>query len=281
MLVFVSWSGDRSKAVAEILQQWIQEVIQVVEPWMSTDMEKGGRWMSELNTKLEASKAGILCLSAKSLNSPWIYFEAGALAKTHDASLYNVLIDISPNDLAYPLAQFQNTSLNEVEIRQLIGSLNRAVIRAGESGLAENVLGRVFDRNWERLQQELLRIANTRFQDEAPAPIEPLDMLGELIGMVMTQGGNGIPIEVITQRVLNTMQPRGGPPMQPAMLAMLAREIQNKHLAKILGMGLAIESEGQYRLTDAGREYFSRSSKTQKDLLRKMLAAMKPEQPGV
>ncbi|MGD9200861.1 MAG: hypothetical protein PVI26_04790 [Chitinispirillia bacterium] len=63
MLVFLSWSGKRSKAVAELLKLWIPEVIQTAEPWMSVDIEKGGRWITELQEKLELSKAGIMCLT--------------------------------------------------------------------------------------------------------------------------------------------------------------------------------------------------------------------------
>ena len=85
MLLFISWSGNKSKAAASELQQWLQEIIQAIEPWMSTDIEKGSKWIDELSERLERSRVGILCLTKSALESGWIHYEAGALAKTKNA----------------------------------------------------------------------------------------------------------------------------------------------------------------------------------------------------
>lgn len=55
MLVFVSWSGHRSKVVAGALQGWLEQVIQAVEPWISSDIDKGTRWSPEMADRLEWS----------------------------------------------------------------------------------------------------------------------------------------------------------------------------------------------------------------------------------
>jgi hypothetical protein len=81
MLVFISWSGLRSKHVAEALEDWLAQVIQAVEPWISQDIDKGSRWGAEIADRLERSKVGIICLTKNNLNSKWIHYEAGALSK--------------------------------------------------------------------------------------------------------------------------------------------------------------------------------------------------------
>lgn len=81
MLVFLSWSGSRSKAVAETFSKWIVQVIQAVEPWISSDIEKGARWNSEVAARLEQSRVGIICLTKENLDAKWILFESGALSK--------------------------------------------------------------------------------------------------------------------------------------------------------------------------------------------------------
>lgn len=75
MLVFLSWSGDRSKAVAEALAAWLGQVVQAVEPWLSRDIAKGTRWGSEVADRLEKSRVGIVCLTPENLDAPWILFE--------------------------------------------------------------------------------------------------------------------------------------------------------------------------------------------------------------
>jgi hypothetical protein len=39
--VFISWSGERSKCVAEALRNWIPKIINAVLPWLSSaDIDK-------------------------------------------------------------------------------------------------------------------------------------------------------------------------------------------------------------------------------------------------
>jgi hypothetical protein len=51
MKVFISWSGDLSKQVAGLLAGWIEDVLQGVETWISTeDIEKGSIWFTDVRT---------------------------------------------------------------------------------------------------------------------------------------------------------------------------------------------------------------------------------------
>src|SRR5262249_46663848 len=109
MDVFISWSGERSRAAAETLREWLPMVINAVEPWLSSaDIDKGSRWATDLSVRMEVSKAGIICLTPSNLRAEWILFEAGALSKTiKDTFVCPFLIDLKPTDLRGPLAQFQ------------------------------------------------------------------------------------------------------------------------------------------------------------------------------
>ena len=44
MDVFLSWSGTRSKAVAQALESWLPLVINATSPWISAEIDKGRRW---------------------------------------------------------------------------------------------------------------------------------------------------------------------------------------------------------------------------------------------
>jgi hypothetical protein len=44
--VFISWSGDQSKAIAEELRNWIPSVLQFARPYFTpNDIEKGALMM--------------------------------------------------------------------------------------------------------------------------------------------------------------------------------------------------------------------------------------------
>jgi hypothetical protein len=54
MKVFVSWSMDRSKKIANALQNWLPDVFQSLEVFMSDhNIQAGDRWGNELSVGLE------------------------------------------------------------------------------------------------------------------------------------------------------------------------------------------------------------------------------------
>ena len=161
MLVFISWSGDRSKGVAETFSKWIVQVIQAVEPWISGEIEKGTRWNEEVAAKLEESRVGIICLTKENPNERWILFESGAIAKTKDARVCTLLLDIGPSDVQQPLGGFQPTTARDKnDVRKLLQTINNAVRKCGEKALDDSVLNRVFETNWPELLAALETIAS-------------------------------------------------------------------------------------------------------------------------
>lgn len=86
--VFISWSGERSRWVADALRDWLPAVLQSVKPWMSADIKKGTRGQTTISDKLDKVKVGIVCLTPENLQEPWILFEAGALSKAVDKNSY-------------------------------------------------------------------------------------------------------------------------------------------------------------------------------------------------
>ena len=167
MLVFLTWSGGRSKAVAETFASWIGQVIQAVEPWISVDIEKGARWSQEIRQKLEESKVGIACLTHENLNARWILFESGAIAKTKDARVCTLLLDIDRSEVKPPLGEFQHTTRDKEDILKLCLTINKKVEECGERALSESKLTKTFERYWPDLAAELEKIASRQ-----PRPVE-------------------------------------------------------------------------------------------------------------
>src|SRR5437588_11249170 len=86
MKVFISWSGKASRGVAEALRNWLPDVLQAVEPFVSSyDIGAGDRFPETLQKELAETHFGVLCLTPANHQAPWMLFEAGALAKTFEA----------------------------------------------------------------------------------------------------------------------------------------------------------------------------------------------------
>lgn len=154
MKVFISWSGERSKKVAIALRQWLQDVIQTLEPWLSeSDIDKGTRWSTDIAKHLEASRVGVICLTSENLTAPWILFEAGALSKTLEQTYAcTYLVELEPTDVEGPLSQFQATRANEEDTLKLIKTINKA---QGELSLPEEMIEKAFQKWWPDLEATL------------------------------------------------------------------------------------------------------------------------------
>jgi hypothetical protein len=187
MEVFISWSGTRSGAVAEALRAWLPKVINAVKPWLSSaDIDKGARWSLDIATRLESSKAGIICLTPSNLHSDWILFEAGALSKTiKDTFVCPLLIGLEPSEVKGPLAQFQLTRVVKGDVLKLIKTLNAGL---GEEGLPDGHINEVFEVWWPKLDSQLRELPSEE-SSAVPARNER-DLLEEILGFVRNQSRN-------------------------------------------------------------------------------------------
>lgn len=154
MNVFISWSGNRSRAVAQSLRSWLPAVLQHVTPWLSNrDIEPGSRWARDLADLLERTHVGIVCLTRENCESPWIIYEAGALSKSVSTSrVIPYLIDIEPSSLRGPLAAFQAVQANKAGTWELISCVHKAIEGQAQ---ALSVVQSVFEAMWPQFEMEL------------------------------------------------------------------------------------------------------------------------------
>lgn len=155
MKVFISWSGEASRLVAQALREWLPQIIQAVKPWLSEkDINKGARWHSDLAKNLEETSVGIFCLTKENLTAPWILFEAGAVSKKVEESFVcTYLIGLTHGDVTEPLSQFQATIANKKEdTRKLLMTINQAL---KENALKEDQLNKAFEKWWPDLEEKL------------------------------------------------------------------------------------------------------------------------------
>jgi hypothetical protein len=185
MKVFLSWSGSRSKELAEGLRDWRKPVIQSLNPWMSSeDIEKGAVWETEILGNLVDAKAGIICVTPENQSATWLNFEAGALAKTVTKSMVcTYLLGLNPADVKGPLSRFQHTIANKQDTRRLLHTLNNAL---DGQALAEGVINDAFDMGWPRLEARLDAINSAVSPKVSPRTSE--DLLEEILLLARDQG---------------------------------------------------------------------------------------------
>ncbi|MGA7181309.1 MAG: toll/interleukin-1 receptor domain-containing protein [Thiobacillaceae bacterium] len=154
MKVFVSWSGDASHDVAKALKDWLPNVIQAVDVFLSSeDIAKGSVWFNELGNVLDESAFGIVCLTRDNLSAPWILYEAGALGKRFEHSrVVPLLIGLKVPDLSGPLSHFNAALLDKDEIARLVAAINAQL---GAAKLGDKQLDTAFATWWPSLEESL------------------------------------------------------------------------------------------------------------------------------
>jgi hypothetical protein len=125
--VFISWSGARSRALAVVLREFLENVIQSVRPYMSDkDLQAGEVWDPRLFEMIGAAKFGVACVTPENHSSAWLHFEAGALANavSEERRLCPYLFGLRKADLRPPLARFQAKEPIETDTFALVESIN-------------------------------------------------------------------------------------------------------------------------------------------------------------
>lgn len=183
MKVFLSWSGPVSKGVAEALLKWLPDVIQAIDPWMSSEIDKGARWAHDLAAQLEVTKAGIICVTPDNQDAPWLNFEAGAISKAVESTLTcPYLFGLSATDLKGPLVQFQACLSNKADTYRLVQTLNKAL---GDKALRDRLLGASFERCWPEMEEILGAISMETPSAGTNRP--PEEFLEEILSLAREQ----------------------------------------------------------------------------------------------
>jgi hypothetical protein len=163
--VFISWSKPRSRAVGEALRDWLPNVIQNLDTWMSAaDIDKGAKWRQVLNGELATANFGIICLTPENLKEPWLLFEAGALSKTAESRVCTYLYDLEFTEVKDPLSEFQHTSATKEDTRALVRSINAIM----SEHPPESRIDRAFDVLWPEFESVLRGIKQPTEPAEEP-----------------------------------------------------------------------------------------------------------------
>lgn len=161
MKIFISWSGERSHLLAQALYDWLPLVLHYVKPWLSeADVAAGERWAQAVAQELESSNFGIICVTPENMGSPWVLFEAGALAKSmQGAKVIPLLFKLEFSDISGPLAQFQAKKFVKSGVVEVVNSINQS----SDQPVLEDRARQLFAALWPELENKIQAIS-----DEAP-----------------------------------------------------------------------------------------------------------------
>ena len=236
MKVFISWSGIRSRALANALKEWVPLIVQNAKPWVSDkDIAAGDRWAQAIAGELESSNFGMLCITPENLTSEWILFEAGALSKAmQDAKVIPLLFGLELSDLSGPLSQFQALKVDEQGMLAALKTVNDISDAKTDEATIEALVPAL----WPRLQEELERIPD---KEDSGKHIRPQrEVLEDLVSQVRGLGARMRDPDGGTEAGHRTRNRRLREfhPLMIEELVMTLEEIQESDKALLLIAGL-------------------------------------------
>jgi len=144
------------------LRSWLPKVIPDLSFFHSEDIPKGKNWHTALVDGLRECPLGIFCITPESLRSPWLMFEAGALAQHGDEPTL-LTYTLAAVSLDGPLSHFQATKFERADSRRFVQDLG-AILGIENR---ESVLRR-FDESWEDFESEARKTTHVGLEELAP-----------------------------------------------------------------------------------------------------------------
>jgi hypothetical protein len=158
-MIFVSWSGNRSKFFADKFYRFLGLVLPCMKRWMSShDIESGTHWNDEVSKNLKICNTGIICVTNENKDKPWVLFEAGAVSKLYENSrVIPLLFDLKQTEIpsSHPLATFQMQKVEREEVFQLINDLNRRAVVPVEDSSIKSYFESYWDSFYEGIKPEI------------------------------------------------------------------------------------------------------------------------------
>jgi hypothetical protein len=155
-------------------------VLPYAQPWLSqADISAGDRWAHEVAKELATSNFGIICVTQENLGSPWILFEAGALAKSLDgAKVIPLLLGLEFSNISGPLAQFQAKKLGKEGLSEIVHSINQSATAPEPDDRAKRRLAGL----WQVIETKIQAIPAEMPGEQRPRPQS--EILEELVASV-------------------------------------------------------------------------------------------------
>ena len=133
-LVFISHDG-RDAELAEAFSKLLKSVSAgMLKSFRSSDkkgtegIEFGDEWFKSLMTKINSASDVVCLLTERSLDRPWILYEAGVAKGKLDTPVHGVALGVALNKVSTgPFYQFQNSDDSEESLTKLVLQLCKRV----------------------------------------------------------------------------------------------------------------------------------------------------------
>ena len=121
MSIFISHITEETQ-IAKVFKDWLEStLLGQYEVFVSSDsrsIQAGEKWLEQIEMALEKAKVMLILFSKRSIDSPWINFEAGCVWTRKTAILPIVHSGLSLDDLTMPISSYYGLILEDSDFCQ-------------------------------------------------------------------------------------------------------------------------------------------------------------------
>jgi hypothetical protein len=180
-LIFIS-HDTRDADLAEAFSKLLNGVSAgVLKSFRSSDrkgaqgIEYGVEWYPQLMSKLDAASDVVCLLTQRSLERPWILYEAGVAKGKLNTPVYGIALGIPLNRASSgPFAQFQNCADGEEELTKLVTQLVNRIPGAEPDADALGMQVRTFKERVDRALKGLSSVPDADGSEPAETSVAKL-----------------------------------------------------------------------------------------------------------
>ncbi len=145
--VFLSWSKNLAKEIAVKFRDDLEFIFgsRVTIFFSPDDIKSGQKAFNEINRQLNVTNYGVFIITEENKSAPWIFYEAGAIAKDEKRCRVMVMLAGVGNDALQdtPLQQYQNCRLCEEGYKKIFMDIYELCsVRDKESTVLERISAR-------------------------------------------------------------------------------------------------------------------------------------------
>lgn len=233
MMLFIGWSKDASRAIAQTFRDWILEVNSKIFPFVSfEDIRPGMDWRKTLSQSLMKANFGVLCMTEENLNAPWLLYETGLLSMATSQNnpdgepriapiLFGVAHTDSLPDALHPYqsVRYEDSramwnlicGINELCVKLYGAELQRLGAAAEPTYLDESALREAFDRSYPAFVEQTQRILESGEYD-ADAFRDALKSVASPVATDVANQNNGDTIAKFSDKLENFYKEFGAYP---------------------------------------------------------------------
>jgi hypothetical protein len=175
--IFVSHVSEE-EPLAGVLKEWIGKAVGADRVFASSfDIHLGDQWLDQINTALSDSSALIALCSPRSLQRPWVNFEAGGAWGTGRPVLPVCHSGMTREQLPNPLAIFQAVDLDDASACAELVRRSAALLGVPEAGTLD------YEEMLQAVEEALDRIARSNPFGVPPLPSPAAGRAGILVDL--------------------------------------------------------------------------------------------------